>query len=105
MIKPCLSKITEKTIPIAIVLVTYGKKKIVCNVFWNHLMEFKETAIISANKIDNGTVTNVINKVFGTAYLTKAVSLPICPAQDVYEEIPKIIPKFSKVNPSPVLVA
>ena len=65
------------------VFVTYGKKNTVCNTFWNHLMEFKATAMIKAKKMETGTVMNVNNNVFGTAYLTNAVSRPIWPADVV----------------------
>ena len=64
---PALSKITEKTIPTAMPLVTYGRKKTVCKTFWNHLMELSATAIIKAKKMDTGTVIIVRIKVLGTA--------------------------------------
>ena len=59
--KPCLlSNIIENTIPIAIVFVTYGKKKIVWKNFCNDLIEFNATAINIDNVIEIGTETKVI---------------------------------------------
>ena len=50
--------------PMAMELVTYGRKKIVCKALENHLMEFKHTAIKSARKVEIGTVSTVRSTVF-----------------------------------------
>ena len=42
--------------PMAMLLVTYGRKKIVCKGFCKNLMEFKHTAIRRANTVETGTV-------------------------------------------------
>ena len=101
LIIPCLSKITAKTIPIAIPFVTYGKKNTVCKNFWNHLMELRATAIINAKKMDKGTVTKAITIVFGIAKFTKFVSNPLSPFALTYSFKPRTTPKLSNVKPVP----
>ena len=71
LIKPESSNKTENTIPIAMALVTYGKKKTVCKNFWKTLMEFNKTEMRSAKAIDTGTVTNVNMNVLGIALVVK----------------------------------
>ena len=67
LIRPWSLNKTEKTIPIAIALVTYGKKNTVCKNFWKALIEFSRTEINKANAIDTGTVIKVRMKVFFNA--------------------------------------
>ena len=62
--------IIANTIPIAIELVTYGKKNIVCNNLLKRVIEFKNTAIINAKKHDSGTV-NTHNKAVFFKQVTK----------------------------------
>ena len=64
LIKPWSLNKTENTIPIAMALVTYGKKNTVCKVFWKALIEFKRTEISKANAMETGTVIKVRIKVF-----------------------------------------
>ena len=61
---PIIVNIIANTIPIAIVFVIYGTKKIVCKNFWNGLIEFNATAIYKASIVETGTVTIVTMIVF-----------------------------------------
>ena len=74
LIKPESSNKTEKTIPIAMALVTYGKKNTVCKNFWKALMLLSKTEIRSAKAMETGTVTKVKMKVFGIALVVKLLS-------------------------------
>ena len=56
--------IIANTIPIAIELVTYGKKNTVCKNLLKRVIEFKNTAIINAKKQEIGTVRTQSNAVF-----------------------------------------
>ncbi len=60
---PIILNIAANTIPIAIEFVTYGKKKIVCNILLNGLIEFKQTAINKAKIEETGTVITHNNTV------------------------------------------
>ena len=76
LIKPESSNKTENTIPIAMALVTYGKKNTVCKNFWNALIELSKTEINNAKAMETGTVTNVKINVFGIALDVKLDSKP-----------------------------
>ena len=71
LIKPESSNKTEKTIPIAIALVTYGRKNTVCKNFWKALIELSKTEIKRAKAMETGTVTKVKIKVLGIALVVK----------------------------------
>ena len=64
VLTPTILNIAANTIPIAIELVTYGKKKIVCNKRRRGLIAFRQTAISSAKKVESGTVSTQSSTVF-----------------------------------------
>lgn len=67
-INPPVVNINEKTIPTAITLVTYGKKKTVCRNFFMNLIELIPIAINKAKTTEIGTVIAVRIRVLGKAY-------------------------------------
>ena len=80
-IKPYLvSKITEKTIPIAMALVTYGMKKMVWKIFLKNLMELRQIAMMSERMMEIGTVMKVKRSVFGRPIsMTDSKAVPSLP--------------------------
>ena len=56
--------IAANTMPMAMELVTYGKKKIVCKSFCRGLMELSATAISRARMVEIGTVVTQSRIVF-----------------------------------------
>ena len=73
LIMPVCEKITPKTMPTAMIFVTYGVKNKVWKNLWHALIELINAEIIKAKIIETGTVTNVISKVFGSALVKNAL--------------------------------
>ena len=73
--------IAANTMPMAMELVTYGRKKIVCSAFCSGLIELSATAISSASSVEIGTVQMHRSTVFfrqarNRRYLTTFSKLP-----------------------------